>query len=199
MNTADIDHLLQDAARRWNAWQPTPPPLAEAVTRAQTSRRRSKSTWLAIAASVIVVIAIATIPVLRSLSTDRHSTHAAASRPSDSTIAKLSQIARTAAVANGDPHVTAEAVRTTYLLAEKAILGGDRSFLTPDNAPVWIIQIHGTFNCAGCSRPPGSHVVIKGTIITLIEDAAAFMPHDFTIGDQAHDLTALGTVVRLSP
>lgn len=194
MSASDLDELLREHARRWSARQPAPPPLADAVDHARAARRPRNTAWLSIVVSVLVVAAIAAVPLLRSLSTGHD---AAPASPSAATVAKLSQLARTAAAANGEAR-SADAVLTTYLVAERAVLGGSRSYDVPDDTPVWVIQIEGTFTCAACPRPPQARAP-SGNVITLIVDATTFRSHDFSMGGPVQDLRALGRVVRLWP
>jgi hypothetical protein len=117
---------------------------------------------------------------------------------SSQTIAKLSQIARLAGVNNGDSKVTAEAVLSTYVAAERGVLDRDTSRNPVGTTPVWVVQVHGDFICNVCSRPQGA-AVQTGHVITLILIAATLKNSDFSLGNRPHDLASLGTVIALSP
>lgn len=194
MNPTDIEDLVQLHAQRWTRSQPPPPPLDVAVRNAQL-RRRPRIDRLAIAACVIAVLALAAIPVVRTFAQPRSASRPAA--PSPQVLAKLTQIARSASAENGGAAVTAEAVHTTYLAAERAVLNGDTGSNPAATTPVWVVQIRGDFTCYSC-RGPG-RATPTGHVITLIVIAATLQSSDFGLGNQPHDLTSLGNVIPLNP
>jgi hypothetical protein len=141
------------------------------------------------------VLTIAAIPLARTPGDQHDATRAAG--PSDQTLAKLSQIARSSSMINGDTKVTAEAVLTTYLAAERAVLDGDTSSNPAATTPVWVVQIHGNFVCHLCTSPSGA--VLTGHVITLILVAATLESSDISLRNKPHDLASLGSVITLNP
>jgi hypothetical protein len=193
VNPTDIDELLHQHGRRWIESQP-PPPSLEAAVRHTRGASRPRIRYLAIAACVIAVLAVAAVPLARTLG-DRHDATRPAG-PSGQTLAKLSQIARSSGTASGDSQVTAEAVQTTYLAAERAVLDGDTSSDPAATTPVWVVQIHGDFVCNLCTGPPGA-AAPTGHVITLILVATTLKSIDFSLGNNPHDLARLGSVITL--
>lgn len=108
----------------------------------------------------------------------------------------IRQQAMETAKGNGDDHATAQAVRTTFVNAERASDSGTDN--VPDHA-VWLVQLTGTFVCNSCSHPAGAKAP-SGQYITVIVNAVP--PYDssvFGIGNRKVDLAKLGTVVTLLP
>jgi hypothetical protein len=212
MNDA-LDEMLHEHGRHWVAAQPAPPPLDDAMRRATV--RRDLRIRTAVAASVVAVAAIAAIPAIRSLTGDKTdhaggspavtlpvSSSAAASTsmaplPVDPVLRKLTERARSAAIANQDPTATGEAVRTTYNKAERVVLDGDTSSNPPGDTEVWVIQLHGRFTCAGCSVPASTVAAPSGSAIALVINARTFEGYDFTITKEPHNLTELGGAIPL--
>jgi hypothetical protein len=195
--STDIDELLQEHAGQWAARQSPPPDLQIALDRLHARRRAPGYRW-AVAASVIIIAVVGAALIARSSSPSaRVPVKAVSTTSPDPLRRELSKIARQVAIANGDPHAKAQAVLTTYLAAENAVEGGDRSYGTPDDAAVWVIQLRGNFVCRMCSslvaRPP-----LRGHTITMILDANTFGGHDFGFGGPAYDLSRLGNVIELN-
>jgi hypothetical protein len=114
--------------------------------------------------------------------------------------AKLTAIAARVAASDGDPQASAEAVQTTYAQAQgdDALELGFSSEAPPGDSTVWVIELHGTFACEMCSRPPGAEVQ-RGDTIVLVVYPPKIEPRDFGIGNHFGDLTGLGEVVQLTP
>jgi hypothetical protein len=86
----DIDEILRSDAARWLAAQPAPPSL-DAISSAATRPRGRGRVWFAVAATVLVVAAIALVPLLRSASHHASTTPIAASPQHDSAVLALDQ------------------------------------------------------------------------------------------------------------
>jgi hypothetical protein len=207
-----VDELLREHGRQWATEQPPPPPLDDAL--GNLSPGRSPRTTISMVAAAAAVLAVAAIPIARSITsadgpadspgsalspTPTVSTAVPTKSPGpgfDPVMAKLVQRARSTAAANGDPTVTGQAVRTTYGAAERVVLGGDTSSSPPPGTAVWVVQLRGAFTCYQCSGPAGA-TAPKGTAIGLIVNAKTLVGYDFTLSPKSHDLAELGQVVTL--
>ncbi|MDQ1724230.1 MAG: hypothetical protein QOG52_1258, partial [Frankiaceae bacterium] len=201
-----LDEILREHGRQWTAAQPASPPLEDAIRRATV--RRELRTRTAIAVSVVAVAAIAVVPAVRSLtgnmpnqvgtspvatqppvSSSAAPSTSTAPLPVDPVLRKLTERARSAAIANQDPNATGEAVRTTYSKAELVVLDGDTSSNPPGETEVWVIQLHGHFTCTDCSVPASTVAAPTGTASALVLNARTFDGYDFTITKEPHNLT----------
>jgi hypothetical protein len=198
MTNIDIDELLRDHAQRQADREPPPPSLDALSDRAAHQRRPRWSPRLAIAASVIIVAALAATTA--TITHTHPTTTPAASRstqPAPVDLPKgLWQIALREAALLGGTHVTAEAVHSTQQTAERYITGdtitGDThpSDTHHGEDPGWVVQIHGTFTPPGPNRP-------SGHVLTLFLDDPTFRIAWFSLQNQPHDLSRLGPVRHL--
>jgi hypothetical protein len=209
--TDRLDETLRENGRRWAAAQ-TVPQLDVAMRIA--TRRNHRTSSLAIAASVVAIALIATVPTLRYLSANNSTPHVSSSMstqggsisptasqphqtfPARQVLRELIRRARSAATASGDPRATGDAVRTTYRDAEQVILQGSTSSNPTGKTQVWIIQLHGSFSCTDCTGLARGHT-LTGTSIAVIIDARTYEGYDFVITKVPHDLASLGRIVHL--
>lgn len=184
-----VEETLRADVRRWRQSQPVPPPLDAAVRQVVGRRRPSRRIGLAVAASVLVVAAGVAVPVVRSLTASGPASSAAGGPPA-AVVARLAALARSAAAQNGDPHATAEAVRTTNAQAERSLgTGADPG--QPGSTEVWVIQVRGHFRCPSCFD------LLPLTAVAEIIDLRANQVYGFSVRMRPVDLTPLGTVVPL--
>jgi hypothetical protein len=206
-----LDEMLHDHGRQWRAAQPDPLALDVALQSAKRVRRSPRTT-LAIFVSVVAVSAIAAVSAafaIHGSSSDHQpqtgTNKAMSSSPlptsapttaADPVLQTLASRAHDAAVANGDPQATAEAVKTTYADAERVVLDGDSSSNPSGSTPVWVIQLRGMFTCGDCGGL-ASAATAKGRAVALVIDARTFDGYDSVFSAAAHDLSALGRVIAL--
>lgn len=205
-----VDDLLHTHGKRWVAAQSEPPSLEIALRKATATRDHRART--AVAMIVVAVVAVASIPLVRSLvvnPTHRLGTSQAPSSavssvapppasgalPTPRVLRVLTERAHAAAIANQDPQATAEAVRTTYIDAERIVLDGDTSSNPPGDTQVWVIQLHGDFTCAPCKGPVGADPT--GAAVALVINARTYAGYGFAMTKRPHDLTSIGTPIQL--
>lgn len=115
----------------------------------------------------------------------------------EETMARLTEHARETALAHGRGRtpITAEAVATRASLAEQVL--HENANPPKAEADVWVVQLHGQFVCALCSRPPGADAP-AGTVIQLVIPAdGAVEGSSFGLTRTPADLSQLGDVVHL--
>jgi hypothetical protein len=101
--------------------------------------------------------------------------------------ASFAALARHASLVNGDSAPrNVQYVKTTRSRAA-AFTGGRAA----KDGPVYVIQLHGHFNGAYASVPPG-HKRPSGTIMTIVVDAASGLVTDAGISDASPGLSVLG-------
>jgi hypothetical protein len=208
-----MDDLLHAQGRRWAAEQSSPLSLEEAVRTATAPRdHRARSAVVLTVVAVAAVSSVAAVPLIHSLGVDSADHGGAATTPTSSVslttppvtepipsvpvLRQLTKRARSVATSNQDRNATAEAVRTTYADAERFVLDGDTSSNPPGDTQVWVIQLHGDFTCTSCSTPTRGHTP-TGTAVALIVNARTYAGYDFTISKKPHDLTRIGTPIKL--
>ena len=110
------------------------------------------------------------------------------------TITTLTVLARHMAAGADDSNVTAgDAVLTTQQAAATATSGD----LVNSDEPSYLVQLQGNFTALGASVPSGAKLP-TGTFLTFTVDASSGAVTGWGVSNREADLSALGSVIRLS-
>jgi len=174
-----------------------------------TTRRRPRRSWR-IGIGVIGGLLVAgcsdtTIPPTSAASTQAVAVTSSTVPAVDPAIGALTEIAKDAAVRDGDPGVhTAQVVLTTIRAAMALRQPGDYSAMI--DGQIYVIGMSGTFvlRHIGCPLqlpPPATtdpdRCTARGTHLYLGVDAKSLQENGVSLGSQARDLAKLGPVQTL--
>lgn len=221
----DLEKLLSEDGRTWQAPPAAGPDLAGALARSAARRSR-----LGAGATLVVLVALATggalflrggpgipatpVPMSTPTASTRPSPTGEATAPPSAapsewatdpavgrdlheppTKQELAEVVHDTAVQRGIP-VKVDAVRTTLDDATSLMqvkVGG-----WAPTTQVWLVEVRGEFSCGPCTPTQTGPEAGVG-VLTMALKATDLQQIALTMGDEAHDLSTLGTVVRLDP
>jgi hypothetical protein len=162
VSPTDIDELLHQHGTRWLQGQPPPPSLHTAVGHAKGSGR-SHMRYLAIAASVMAVLAVAAVPLARAIG-DRHH---AASPPVGSATSPVGPAAPTGTPATWflapKQDLGAHSTKFTAMVSELACASGQTGKVLPPEVRTHQSEVVVTFrvvpNNPGANTCPSNNSV----------------------------------------
>lgn len=218
----DLDELLTDDGRAWQAPPAADPDLTAALARSAARRGR-----VGAGATLVVLVALAaggalffkgapipatpapmatqTTPITPAQTPDVTAPPSPAPTADDPAVGRslhtpptrqeLADVVHDNAVRRGIP-AKVGAVQTT--LKDATTLIGIEVGGWPASTPVWLVQVRGEFSCGPCT-PVQSGPEAGVGVLTLVLKTTDLQQVALTMGDATHDLATLGDVVTLDP